>query len=246
MPMQYRLRMIQRLIGGNLEGCAVSDCEAKGESRIHNITFPERVQCFDNLEHITDITTLLIYMLKLESSVFLTDIIESEAQLTASSNFSPPILPVASLIMSNDKPRTSTKIPVDEIILATHIAILLKTLSEFEELGGDSLLIRTDNEATSASSAAVTRDSAANILFCVTNRLPGGTWWLPSRILKAYLSLQHEVRTSALYNAICGNNLCFQTRTLVKENTLPVVAAIQSMEYNCQYNSSVFEDSWKF
>lgn len=72
----------------------------------------------------------------------------------------------------------SKKLPVDDIILCSHFILIFRSLLH--------QLTREENEEADA----LRRD--------LQSSLPRCSWWLPKRILLAYLALQDEVRYSSV------------------------------------------------
>ena len=89
---------------------------------------------------------------------------------------------------SSSSIKKSSNLPLDEIVVATHLVLLLHAISS-------SLVDKKDHQEQN-----------------IRCRLPSQTWWLPVRVLKAYIALQD------------------QTATLVQENSFPIVQAIQHMQ----------------
>lgn len=103
---------------------------------------------------------------------------------------------------------TPPALPLDEIVLSTHLVLLLHALSLLEgegesEDGGededDEDALYVDLSATATYSPAETdivsssRTASDDRRRDISQRLPGGSWWLPVRVLKAYIALQDQV-----------------------------------------------------
>lgn len=186
-----------------------------------------------------DIPTHLLALLQAESQVFMEDLCRTEALLrphdcslmTSASalaaipptDTAPPSTSAgASGAKSNE---TAPTVPVDELVMATHVSLLIKVLSDTAKAVLSSSA-STGTCTTITASATVTtlvgssgmkgghryraaaeschgsalvnrrRHSGHDALQGVANvvdRLPRGSWWLPKRIFKAYISLQHQV-----------------------------------------------------
>lgn len=87
---------------------------------------------------------------------------------------------------------SNEKLPVSEIILASHASLLLFSLTH------DWLAEETENMVTGP-----VADSKVALQQKATACLPDGNWWLPLRVLKASLSLQSQVILSIYIISIC-------------------------------------------
>jgi hypothetical protein len=147
---------------------------------------------------ITDLPSLLIDMLLAESSSFLSDMLESESTQPGAQSerfLAESESAKGSIVSGGSCNVISSTIPVDEIVIATHISLLLRTLSDSEEMARS-----WASDGGSAGGRVSSEEALVDPNSGIVSQLPGKTWWLPCRILKAYISLQHEVRNIiALY-----------------------------------------------
>lgn len=91
-------------------------------------------------------------------------------------------------VRNNEKKLTNSQFPLDELIISTHIILFLisflRFLTQYEK----------ENE--------IENPHSIKILSTIQQLFPRGTWWLPKRILMAYLAIQDEVNHFILYYII--------------------------------------------
>jgi len=113
----------------------------------------------------------LVSMLLKESLVLLKDFAETDKSMIKLSNISVETANIAT-------PAHADRLPVSEIIISAHICLLLVAIVFQREEGQG---ISTDD-----------------LKAAVKAELPRCSWWLPVRVLKAFLALQGQVRSFSL------------------------------------------------
>ena len=104
---------------------------------------------------------------------------------------------------------SEARLPVGEIILAAHASLLLNALSS--SAAGSQNTDATDSHLSRRPQVPGSR-CGSQLVRHLLDKLPRKSWWLPIRVLKAFLSLQGH------------------SGVLLLESVQPVVAAVQSME----------------
>jgi len=153
------------------------------------------------------LTQLAVSVLCRESAAFLPDLEAADRQLLARAQKAGPgaaAEEAAPPVEAAETTRDKDKLPVAELILSSHAALLLYTLCTGNGGGDDD---GDDDDDGDADGAAIAARRAA-----VRACLPHASWWLPVRALKAFLVLQG------------------QTGVMLVESVRPVVAAVTAME----------------
>jgi hypothetical protein len=130
------------------------------------------------------LTQLAVSVLCRESAAFLPDLEAADRQLLARAQKAGPgaaAEEAAPPVEAAETTRDKDKLPVAELILSSHAALLLYTLCTGNG-GGDDDDEGDDGDADGAAMAA----RRAAVRAC----LPHASWWLPVRALKAFLVLQ--------------------------------------------------------
>ena len=130
----------------------------------------------------TPLVDVLVDLLLIESEGFLHDLELTDSVIAASSK-SNGILDETDKKTDNAQDKyvdVENAVPVAEIVLAAHIALLLYEIAVSAPCSTVS-----DTDIEDASTLA-TGDMSVQ-------RLPRGNWWVPARLLKAFLALQHRV-----------------------------------------------------
>ena len=131
-----------------------------------------------------DFATFLIAFLSAEAADFLGDIVRTDDAFSGAAKGASPPPPQGSSSLTPPG-KAGEQLPVAELILSSHIVLLLyAAASRGREVGGPSI---------------------------VEDFLPRNSWWLPTRVLKAFLALQGRAGV------------------LVVASVAPVVAALTSM-----------------
>jgi hypothetical protein len=150
------------------------------------------------------LSDLLIELIYLESADFMTDIIETDNVINEREVGRPDTSASGAVAVDSSLPQSGGKaaLPVAELIVSSHLSMLLVTLSQWQKLQQC-----TDKDVTEYEKGKSASDSGNVPSFgsrayvpyekgtpsSIRSRLPRGTWWYLVRILKGYLNLQEQV-----------------------------------------------------
>jgi len=172
--------------------------------------------------NVDTVGALLLRILSTETDHLLEDFEKTDAVMFVGScrqEQTDKRVPTACIESATQKGDNSS-LPIDEIVLATHACLLICTLRDATDYYG--LYQMNENSETSVCDNSFVMKQheykciqlELNALKNISTFLPRQSWWLPLRVLKAYLSLQD------------GTNM------IIHENTLPIVSTIHMLEKN--------------
>jgi hypothetical protein len=172
----YLLTLLIHLVEASSESLTLLVTQLSAISKL-----PEPTTSMDRslLEHHDGIRSLieqLLHSLLEESKSFLSDLEQTDQMISTKlckrqqMETQPPPL-IEQVKPTSRDPRESKKLPVDEIILCSHIILFFISILRIlpEEI------------------------SSPDLIQAIQLLLPRGSWWLPKRILLAYLAFQDEV-----------------------------------------------------